>query len=238
MHRALSEYRSHRRTVLRAGLASLLGLAVAAFRAPRWAPAAQLPVRTPAEALQRLLDGNRRFVEGRPLNPNQSIARREEVALGQEPFAIILSCVDSRVPPETVFDQGLGDLLVARTAAAITSPEVIGSIEFGVAAFNSPLVLVLGHTSCGAVVAAVDAIQNNVEPPGQIGAVVATIRPSIEQAMTQPGDLVANAIRATVRNSVAQLLTAQPIIAERVATGAVQVVGAEYDLATGVVELL
>lgn len=177
-------------------------------------------------------------MEGQPLNPNQSIERREEVARGQNPFAIVLGCVDSRVPPETVFDQGLGDLLVARTAAAIVSPEVIGSIEFGVAMFGSPLVLVLGHSRCGAVVAAVDAVRTGDSPPGQIGTVVDAIRPGIEQAKMLPGDIVANAMRATVRNSVSQLLVAEPILSERLASNSVQVVGAEYDVNSGEVQLI
>jgi carbonic anhydrase len=226
-----------RRTVLWAGAGAVLGLALLRQTAPRRARADEPPT-GPAEALALLMDGNRRFVEGRPLYPNQSIDRREQVARGQRPFAVILGCVDSRVPPETVFDQGLGDLLVARTAGAIVSPEVIGSIEFGVATFDSPLVLVLGHTRCGAVVAAVDAVQSGSIPPGQIGSVVDAITPAVEEAKTQPGDLVANAVQATVLLSVSQLLAAEPIIAERIARGTVQVVGAEYDLASGEVRML
>src|SRR5207302_1443093 len=158
-------------------------------------------------------------------HPNQGAATRASIAGGQTPFAAILSCVDSRVPPEIVFDQGLGDLFTARAAAGIFDDAVLGSLEFGVAEYHVPLLVVMGHQSCGAVVATVDAVKSgNSEAPGQIGAVVGRIAPAVVSVLSAPGDLVDNGIRATVRQSVTQIRLAAPVITGALANGSLKVI--------------
>ena len=158
------------------------------------------------------------------------------MAQGQKPFAIVFGCVDSRVPPELVFDRGLGDVFVIRTAGQVLDDAGLGSIEFGVEELGIPLVMVLGHEKCGAVAATIEAVEHNAEAPGHIGALVEGIRPAVEQVKGQPGDLLDNAVRANVELTVRQLKTS-PILAEALETGHIKIVGARYDLDTGVVEV-
>lgn len=192
---------------------------------------------TAAEALQRLVDGNQRFRDGQATHPHQSAANRLDVARGQHPYAVVLGCIDSRVSPEIVFDQGLGDLFVARVAGNIIDPAGLGSIQFGVEEFHVPLVLVLGHSRCGAVIATADIVEHGLTAPGDIGVIVEAIRPAVAAAAEMPGDLIANAVRNNVRNSVA-VLSADPLLSAEIAHGTLGVVGAEYDLVTGAVEVL
>jgi carbonic anhydrase len=191
----------------------------------------------PDEALHELLEGNRRYVEGRTTHPNQDSSRRAEVAAGQHPFALIFSCVDSRVPPEIVFDRGLGDLFVIRTAAHIVDGAALGSIEYGVEELHIPLVVVMGHERCGAVVASIEAVDAGARAPGDIATLVEGIRPSVEAARALPGDRTDNTVRANVQHTV-QRLDASPILHEAWVAGHLKIVGARYDLDSGVVEVM
>jgi carbonic anhydrase len=170
--------------------------------------------------------------------PNQSEQRRTAVADGQQPFAVVFSCIDSRVPPELVFDRGLGDMFVVRTAGHVLDSAALGSIEYGVEELHVPLILVLGHERCGAVVASMEAVAHEAQAPGQIGAVVDRIRPAIEQTHGWPGDDIDNVVRMHTELTVAALHASEPILAPAVAAGSLKIVGARYDLDTGVVELL
>jgi carbonic anhydrase len=185
------------------------------------------------EAIARLRDGNRRFADGKATHDHQGPQRRNEVAKGQKPFAIVVSCSDSRVGPEIVFDQGLGDLFVVRTAGNVVDDVGLGSIEYAVEHFGTPLILVLGHNRCGAVSAAV----SGGEAPGHVRAVVDAILPAVEKVKDQPGDPVANAVRANVREVVKRLQTAAPILPDRIKAGKLKIIGACYDLDDGRVEL-
>ncbi len=180
-----------------------------------------------------LLRGNERFASGAPAHPRRDAARRRETAPGQQPFAAVLSCSDSRVPPEILFDQGIGDLFVVRTAGGVLDAAAIGSLEYAVDHLRVPLVVVLGHTRCGAVEAAIA----GECALGCIGDLVEALRPAVERAATD-GDRSMNAVRECVRASKARLEGCGPILAPRVAAGALAVVGAVYDVATGIVEMI
>lgn len=184
-------------------------------------------------ALRLLMAGNRRWARGRPRHPHQSVAWRRYVAGHQAPFATVLACVDSRVPPEIVFDRGLGDMFVVRTGAqALDESVVLGSIEFGAVFFPSTqLVLVLGHQRCGAVVEAIGVIESRGRAPGHIQAVVNALRPAYRVAKPQPGNLVENMTRAQTRLTV-QRLRRNPLLRRQT------VVGGHYNLDSGLVEII
>ncbi len=188
----------------------------------------------PDTALKNLKEGNLRYVTGKNTHPNFSLQRRVEVAQGQTPFAIIVGCADSRVPPELVFDQGLGDLFVVRVAGEVLDAPLIGSIEYAAEHLHAPLVVVLGHERCGAVKAALE----GGEMPGHIGALTKSIAPAVEKAKKMPGDALDNAVRAQVQMVVEQLSEMKPILSEMVESGKLRVVGARYDLDTGTIEFL
>jgi carbonic anhydrase len=183
------------------------------------------------DQVQRLIDGNRRYAEGRPLNMDRNAARRGEIAKGQKPFAIVLTCSDSRVPPELLFDQGLGQLFVIRTAGNVTDDIALGSIEYAAEHLNTRLIVVLGHERCGAVEATV----KGGELPGHIGAIGAKIKPAVAIGKAFPGDQVDNCVRANIVNVMTGLRESKPILAEMVEKGEVAVVGARYDLDDGLV---
>jgi carbonic anhydrase len=216
--------------VLARGLVPALALVLAATPAHADTPA---PAASPEQVLKRLLDGNHAFVSGGASCPGQSPARRTEVATAQHPVAVIVGCADSRVPPETVFNQGIGDLFVVRVAGNVIDDSLLGSIEYAVEHFGVSLVMVLGHERCGAVEAAL----SPKAAPAHIAAVVSRIRAAIGDARKQPGDAVDNAVRANVAASVRDVL-ASPIVAPATQKGRVKVVGARYDLDSGTVELL
>ena len=188
----------------------------------------------PDEALKRLQSGNERFVAGTSTQTSKDAKRRAEVANGQKPIAVIVSCSDSRVGPEVVFDQGLGDIFVVRTAGEVVDDIGLGSIEYAVEHLGATLILVLGHERCGAVAATVA----GGEAHGHVRAIVKAIQPAVTKTKGQPGDAVDNAVRAQVSAVVRQLQQAEPILAERVKAGKIKVVGARYDLDTGKVEVL
>ena len=240
----------HRRRFLRtaSALAGIIALSGCSARTVRRALCSEPSLRTSKRigepfpdtaeaALQRLLDGNRRHGAGRPSPLHESTSRRLEVAQAQKPFAIIFGCADSRVPPEIVFDAGLGDLFVIRTAGHVLDTSVLGSLEFGVAELGIPLLLVLGHERCGAVTAALEAVEDGAEPDADIATLVDSIRPAVEQAEEQPGDLLDNSVRVNVEMTV-QALKASPILADAMTSGTLTIAGAYYDLETGVVEVI
>ncbi len=187
------------------------------------------------QALQRLLDGNRRYTAHRPAL-DASPARRREVARGQKPVAMVLGCVDSRVPPELIFDQGLGDLFVIRTAGEVLDRAALGSLEFGVAELGIPILVVLGHQQCGAVKAAIDELAGHGEAEADVRYLVEALAPAIEAGKRLGGELWDQAGRAQIALQV-ERLRRSPILAEAVASGALHVVGAWYDLETGLVEM-
>ena len=195
------------------------------------------------EAVKRLRDGNQRFTSNlRALEPLFSHTRREELLSGQAPFAIILGCSDSRVPAEIVFDQGLGDLFVIRVAGNIVAPSQIGSVEFAVSQFGTRLVVVLGHSQCGAICATIDELTNkDTSSSENIRAIVERVKPSIQGLMATDlkndrAALEKEAVRANVRASVNQLQHGSTIIENLVETDSLMIVGAEYSLETGVVD--
>ncbi len=196
----------------------------------------------PDEALAMLLDGNRRYVEDRPRHPHQRRTHRRHVSAGQHPFAAIMGCGDSRVPPEIVFDEGLGDLFVIRSAGHIVDEALVGSLEFAVGEFGVPLILVLGHERCGAVKAAVEEVLEGGAASGHIESVLEAIRPAVEEARGRHAgdgsDLVDEAVRSNVELVVGQLRSDEPILAERVQAGQLRIVGAYYNLEDGAVSVI
>ena len=217
----------------RAG-ALLIGLLMAFSFGVGAIAAAEAPVVGGAGARQQLLDGNKRYVEAKLSHPNQSRDRRIEVAKGQHPFAAVVSCSDSRVPPEVVFDQGLGDLFVIRLAGNVLTDEALGSLEYAVEHLGFKYILVLGHERCGAVEATI----KGGEAPGHIAGLVKAIRPAVEKVKNEPGDLLDNAVRANVVMVVQQLRSSGPILEGLVKKGELTIDGARYDLDDGVVEIL
>jgi carbonic anhydrase len=215
----------------------VLGFATDNFLLSNVLPQPEPAVTTPDDALSTLIAGNQRYMEGSPIHPNQSAERQAQVAQGQHPWAAILGCIDSRVPPELVFDQGLGDMFVARTAGQVIDNVVLGSLEFAVEE-GVKLLMVLGHESCGAVKATISTIQNGAHPEGQIATLVQAITPAVVQAESQPGDLLDNSVKANVALEVQYLESSSKIISDAVDQGAIKVVGAVYDLQTGAVNLL
>jgi carbonic anhydrase len=205
------------------------------------------PSRTPREALARLRDGNARFAAGRPAHPRQDGPARSAVAEHQHPWAIVHGCVDSRVAPELLFDQGIGDLFTTRAAGAVLDDTTVGSMEFAVSLpYAVPLVVVLGHTGCGAVAATLDALAANPahpSAPGEIGDIVARIAPVARRAtaaggVADPADEAARidaVVRAHTRAVARSLVRRSAIIREAVDTGRTRVVAATYDLHTGAV---
>jgi carbonic anhydrase len=189
---------------------------------------------SPDESLTRLLEGNKRFVAGTVTHPDQSIERRTQLAEGQKPFAIVLTCADSRVSPELYFDQGLGDLFVLRNAGNVLDDHTIGSIEYAVEHLHSNLIIVVGHAKCGAVAATIA----GGHAPGHIHSIVESIEPAAESCKNQDGDKVDNTVRANARRVAGILSHVEPIVGEAVKSGKVKVVAGRYDLATGRVEIL
>jgi carbonic anhydrase len=193
---------------------------------------------SPDEAWHDLLDGNARFVKGQPTGPRRGPEDFRGLAEAQYPHAVIVSCADSRVAPEILFDVGVGDIFVVRIAGnAIggAGATVKGSIEYAIAELNVPLIVVLGHSGCGAVKAAMKHIDVKDSLPGAINGLVELIKPAVAQIHVKPGDPLGNAIRKNVELGVDRLKQLQPIVAPRVKEGKLKVVGAVYDLRTGTV---
>ena len=186
------------------------------------------------EALQTLLDGNKRFAAGAETHPKQDRTRRDEVKAGQKPFAVIVGCSDSRIPPEILFDQGIGDLFIIRLAGNIVDDTALGSIEYAVDHLGTRLVVVLGHSKCGAVTATA----KGGEAHGHIGSIAQAILPALENVKGQSGDLVDNAIRENAKLVTATIASSKPILEKMVEEGKIGVVPLYYDIDTGLVERL
>jgi len=192
---------------------------------------------TPDQALQVLIDGNRSFVTDSPIRAVQGRARRLELAQSQAPFVVLVSCSDSRVPPELLFGRGLGELFIVRNAGNTVDTTALGSIEYAVANLGVPLVVVMGHERCGAVEAAVSVVTQNATFAGSIGRMIEPIVPAVLQAQRDPGDLVDNAVRRNVSRTVERLRTAsEPLLLQPLAAGRLRIVGARYDLDDGRVD--
>jgi carbonic anhydrase len=186
------------------------------------------------EALNKLIQGNQRYMRHREQHPDESLARRKDLVSGQHPFAVILSCADSRVPPELVFDEGLGDLFVIRVAGNIVDDAVLGSIEYAVEHLGTKLVLVLAHEKCGAVTAAIE----GGKAPGHLAALLTAIQPSVEATANLPGDRIHLCVLENSRRVARQIRQSEPILKEAVDRNELKVVAADYALDTGKVTLL
>ncbi len=190
---------------------------------------------SPDKALALLQEGNKRFTSGKSIRPNQDLQRIKAVAAAQFPFATIVGCSDSRVPNEIIFDQGVGDLFIVRTAGQVSTYASWGSIEFAEEVLGTSLIVVLGHTQCGAVHAAVKL--NDV--PGHIVTLINAIKPAVESAREKhPDDLLDASIRENIKIQVKQLRSLEPVLAKRVREGSIKIIGALYHLETGTVEFL
>lgn len=230
-----------RRSLLRAAVVGTaatagLGLAGSAAGAAAHAPQPRPRPTTPAQALEELAVGNRRWRTFKERHPDETQAVRRELLTSQHPFALILGCIDSRVPPELAFDQGLGDLMTVRSAGEVLDEAVLGSVAYGVLELGIPLVMVLGHQSCGAVTAAVQADETGDPLPAHIQYLADQIRPAIDHG--QQGDA---RIDATIDANVAlvrERLNAEPDLAAKVASGELAIVGARYELTTQLVHTL
>jgi carbonic anhydrase len=190
------------------------------------------------DALQKLVEGNARFVSNKDNDTPRDVARRSDLAKGQHPFAGILTCSDSRVPPELVFDQELGDLFVVRVAGNTADDVGIGSLEYAVEHLGVQLVVVMGHEKCGAVAAAVTNAKEGGELPGHLPAVVADILPVVKQGLADGGDPVHNCVWHNAANVAAKLRTASPILSEAMEHGRLRISAAVYDLDSGMVRFL
>ncbi len=228
-----------RRHVLKFATAAAAALAVTsdAEAAPAREPPKPQNVLSPDDALKRLMEGNARYVAG-VSRRHDFTHEREPLRSGQNPFAAVLSCADSRIAPEYCFDVARGDVFVCRVAGNFASDDIVASLEYAVAVLNTPLIMVLGHDACGAVDATIKSVRDNTTLPGHLPALVAALRPAVEAVQGKPGDTLANAIRRNVALNVDRLMNAAPILKAAVDDKKVRVVGGVYDLKTGKVPLL
>jgi carbonic anhydrase len=190
------------------------------------------------EALQKLMDGNKRFVSGTLAQKDLGDAKRKELAKGQKPFATVLTCSDSRVPPELLFDQGLGDVFVVRVAGNVVDPIALGSIEYAAEHLGSPLLLILGHSKCGAVKATLEA---KGKPEGNIGAIIKKIIPAADAAKKKGGtqdEILETAIKQNIKNVYADIMKNSKIVPHLVEEGKLMIAAGEYDITTGKVEMI
>ncbi len=191
------------------------------------------------EALQKLMDGNKRYVSGSLMKKDIGETKRKELSTkGQKPFAIVVTCSDSRVPPELLFDQGLGDIFIIRVAGNVVDQIALGSIEYGAEHLNAPLLFILGHSKCGAVTATIDA---KGEPEGNIGAIVKKIMPAAEKAKKKGGtkdEVLETAIKENVKNVYNDVMKKSKIIPHLVEEGKLKIVAGEYDITTGKVAMI
>jgi carbonic anhydrase len=207
------------------------------FAAPPKAAPKPQNVLSPDGALDRVMQGNRRYVAG-VAKRHDFKHEREALTKGQNPYAGVLSCADSRVAPEYAFDAGRGDLFVCRVAGNLMNDDVIASFEYAVSVLNTPLIMVLGHQACGAVEAAIKSIKDSTTLPGHLPSLVTALAPAVKAALDQPGDQLDNAIRQNVILTVAAIKAATPILSQAVDEKKIRVVGAVYDLADGRVTLV
>jgi carbonic anhydrase len=228
-----------RRDFLKVGVTGLALAATSGVLRPARAAEGPATALSPDQALAALKSGNQRFVSNPKLCSIDLAEHRATLAAHQAPWATIIGCADSRVPPELVFGgRGLGELFVARNAGNLADTATLGTVEYGAAVLGSPLIVVLAHTSCGAVKAACDVIGKNATYPGAIGPMIEPILPAALAAKGEPGDFVDNTARESARRTAKRLSAASTLIAGLVAEGKVKIVPAIYDLGTGVVTFL
>lgn len=238
---ATIESPSRRRLFKMAGAASVAAPLTAAGVSTAWAQSLPKPANdlTPDAALERLMAGNARYVSGNT-QPVDFAKTRASLAGGQNPYASLVSCADSRIGPEYAFDEGRGDLFVTRVAGNFVNTDILASLEYGAAVLGSSLIMVLGHTSCGAIGATVKAVKENASFPGHINALTTALAPAVRAlpANTKPEDLVLAATIENVKQNVQMLQQATPILSELVVQAKLKVVGGLYHLDTGKVELV
>ena len=228
-----------RRSVLKLAAITAAGFALVppAFAAKAKAPPKPENVLSPDAALQRLMRGNGRYVEG-VSKRHDFKHEREPLTTGQNPFAGVLSCANSRIAPEYCFDVARGDVFVCRVAGNFANEDIVASFEYAVAVLNTPLIMVLGHDACGAVDATIKSVKDGTTLPGHLQALVTAIKPAVEAVKDQSGDMLANAIRRNVALNVEKLKAAGPILKAAVDDKKIRVVGGIYKLASGRVELV
>jgi carbonic anhydrase len=235
---SISLFEPSRRNLLGTAVATMgLLLANAAGAKEAKAPPKPQNVLTPSASLDRLLKGNARYVAGVALRHDFK-HEREALAGGQNPYAAILSCADSRIAPEYAFDSARGDLFVCRVAGNFASDETVASLEYAVAELGTPLILVLGHDSCGAVSATIKSLKDGTTLPGHLPSLVSAIAPAVKAVSQQAGDTLGNAIRQNVIDNVAKLSSATPILSAAVEQGKLKVAGGIYRLRDGRVEMV
>jgi carbonic anhydrase len=228
-----------RRDLLKFSVASAVALGLGGVPAAAGAAEGAPTALSPDEALAKLKAGNERYVGHPELCSIDLAAQRGAVAGHQAPWATVISCADSRVPPELIFGgHGVGELFVARNAGNLVDTAVLGTVEYGAAVLGSPLIVVLAHTGCGAVKAACDVVTRNATYPGAIGPMIEPIVPAALAVKGQPGDFVNNAAQASAKRTAARLITASTLIAGLASSGKVKITPAIYDLKTGVVSYL
>jgi len=228
-----------RRDILKFASATIAGFTIAPLA---WAANDKTPPKpentlSPDAALERLMKGNARYVEG-VSRRHDFKHEREALSTGQNPFAAVLSCADSRIAPEYCFDTARGDVFVCRVAGNFASDDVVASLEYAIQVLNTPLIMVLGHASCGAVDATIKSIKDGTTLPGHLPALVAALAPAVNAVQGAPGDPLANAIRRNVTLNVEKLEGTSPILKSFVDNKKMRVVGGIYELRTGRVELL
>lgn len=199
--------------------------------------AAAAPATNPQRALERLLEGNRRYAAD-VTKRRDLMVERTALVNGQQPFAAVLACADSRVAPEYMFDTGLGELFSVRVAGNFVTNDGLASLEYAVAVLNTPLILVLGHDSCGAVAAGVKVVTDNATFPGKIQGLANAFKPSVNKVLKAPGNLLDNAIAENVRDTVVRLKNESPLLADALTEGKLKILGGIYRLHSGKVELL
>ena len=228
-----------RRALLKFGAAGMVAIGLSDVSGQARAAEGAATALSPDEALAGLKSGNQRYVSQPQLCSTELAAHRSAVAAHQAPWATIISCADSRVPPELIFGgHGVGELFVARNAGNLVDTATLGTVEYGAAVLGSPLIVVLAHTSCGAVKAACDVVSRNATYPGAIGPMIEPIIPAALAAKSEPGNFVDNAAKASAQRTAARLTTASTLIAGLVHAAKLKIVPAIYDLKTGVVTLL
>jgi carbonic anhydrase len=239
LDKTVGQPRLARRGLLKLAVGAAAGFAVVpqAMAAPPKAPPKPENVLSPDAALDRLMKGNARYVEG-VSRRHDFKHEREPLAAGQNPFAGVLSCADSRISPEFCFDTARGDVFVCRVAGNFASDDIVASLEYAVSVLNTPLIMVLGHDACGAVDATIKSLKDGTTLPGHLPALVTAISPAVQAVQSDGGDVLTNAIKRNVAMNVDKLGAATPILSQYVGDKKVRVVGGIYKLATGHVELL
>lgn len=192
---------------------------------------------SPDQALQRLVEGNERYIRGASTTHDFK-AEREALVSGQNPFVAVLSCADSRIAPEYAFDTARGDLFAVRIAGNFVTDEGLASLEYSVLALGAPLILVLGHESCGAMIAGIKTAKDHTVYPGKIQTLTLALQPTINKVLKEPGDLLHNATVQNVKDSVDRLKTTSPVLSDAIASGKLKIVGGIYRLASGKVDLI